>query len=119
MSFKELRRRISVAFELPSPVEEIPSELRDLVDRLCAEVHRRGLTAPALLALESSVPLQYVAGQMCAFFAPVLAGLGLESRAVELSEFLDRPARSRPCAVASKRKPPLPKDTPCLTGRQI
>lgn len=91
MFFNELRRRISVAFHLPPPVQEVPPELRELVDRLCAEVHRRGLVAPAILALESSVPLQYVAGQMCAFFAPVLAGLGLESRAVELSAFLDRP----------------------------
>lgn len=91
MSFQELRRRLQVALQLPEPVREVPPELCELVDRLCAEVHRRRMTVPAVLALESSVPLQYLAGQMCAFFAPVLAGLGWESRANELGAFLERP----------------------------
>jgi hypothetical protein len=91
MSLHELRRRLRVAFQLPEPVREVPPELSELVDRLCAEVHRRQMSVAAVLALESSVPLQYAAGQLCAFFAPVLAGLGWEARANELGAFLDRP----------------------------
>ena len=51
----------------------------EVVDRLAGAVVRRGLTAPAILFLESVRPLNFVASQALLFFAPMV-GLVLERR---------------------------------------
>jgi len=42
------------------------------VDWFCREVSRRHLTTPALIALEMSRPLNFVASQALQFFAPAV-----------------------------------------------
>jgi hypothetical protein len=50
-----------------------PNEVQRLVvEKVCREVVRRRLTAPARLALEMSRPLNYVTAQLLHFFQPFL-----------------------------------------------
>lgn len=54
-------------------VVEPTAEQKKVVDRVCLEVVRRHLTTPALLALETSRPLNYIGSQLIHFFTPMLS----------------------------------------------
>ena len=59
------------AFAVDPPGPALPTDdEKRVVERLATEVVRRGLTAPALLFLESSRPLNYLGSQLLVFFAP-------------------------------------------------
>ena len=59
------------AFAVDPPGPATPTEdQKRVVDRLAGEIVRRGLTAPALLFLESSRPLNYLGSQLLVFCAP-------------------------------------------------
>lgn len=86
MAFDWLKH--AFAIEPDGPVE--PTEVqRVIVDRLCRQVHSRGLATPALIFLESVSPLNYVSSQTLHFFAPVLAAVADEAACRELAEFLE------------------------------
>lgn len=54
-----------------SPTADIWSDFdRELVDKLAAFVVRRGLSAPAMMMLESSRPINFVGSQVLAFLGP-------------------------------------------------
>lgn len=65
--FEQLKHAFAV--DPPGPATPNDDERR-IVDRLASEVVRRRLTAPAILFLESSRSLNYVASQLLVFFAP-------------------------------------------------
>jgi len=67
-----LRRGLSHAFAVEDQVEFSDQE-RALVDRLADFVVRRRMTAPALMALESARPLNFIGSQVLAFFGPLLS----------------------------------------------
>lgn len=67
-----LREGLSHAFAVEGEVEFSDQELA-LVDRLAEFVVRRRMTAPALMALESSRPLNFIGSQVLAFFQPLLS----------------------------------------------
>ncbi|MFH1569432.1 MAG: hypothetical protein ABIL09_15660 [Gemmatimonadota bacterium] len=52
--------------------EDFSEQERALADRLARLVVRRRLTAPALMVLESSRPLNFIGSQALAFFGPLL-----------------------------------------------
>jgi hypothetical protein len=64
-------------------------EQAELVDRLAAEVVRRGLTTPALAFLEMSQPLNYVASQALVFFSPMISAVVDAPSHRLLAEFLE------------------------------
>jgi hypothetical protein len=67
-----------------------PTEVqRAIIERLCRQVHARGLATPALIFLESVRPLNYVSSQTLHFFAPILAAVADETACRELAEFLE------------------------------
>jgi len=68
---ERLRAAWSHAFAVDEDVD-FGAEERALVDRLAGFVVRRRMTTPALMALESSRPLNFVGSQVLAFFAPLL-----------------------------------------------
>lgn len=68
-----------------------PQERRSL-DDLAADVRRRKLTAAALIAIESSRPLNFVASQSLAFLEPFVAPLLSEGRVTELARALEKRA---------------------------
>ncbi len=81
-----LRRAFAVEH---APFEPTAEEAL-LVDRLAAAVVRRGLTAPALLALECSHNLNFVAGQTVVFFSPLLSLLFDPARCEHVARLLER-----------------------------
>jgi hypothetical protein len=58
------------AIDPPGPAETSPDEQR-VIQRLVREIDRRGLTAPAILFLESSRPLNYITSQFLVFIGPI------------------------------------------------
>ena len=79
------------AFAVDPPGPAVPNEdQRVLVDKLCAEVVRRRLTAPALLMLEMSRPLNYVSAQLLHFFQPLVAIVTDADGYLQLTKFLEQ-----------------------------
>lgn len=79
------------AFAVDPPGPAVPSEAqRIVVDRLCREVVRRGLTTPAHLALEMGRPLNYVTAQTLQFFQPLVTVLADPAAYGELTSFLEQ-----------------------------
>ncbi len=78
---------------LSTAASPLPPEERDrLLDRVAAQVTRRGLAAPAVLFLELNRPLGFLAGQATHLLAPFLAGLiGIEN-VRQLASLLEEPA---------------------------
>ncbi len=81
--------RHAFAIDPPGPAQPGEAE-RVLVDRVCAEVVRRRLTAPALLLLEMSRPLNYLSAQFLHFMQPLLSALGNTADAERLARFLEQ-----------------------------
>jgi hypothetical protein len=76
------------AIEPEGPVE--PTDVqRAIIDRLCRQVHARGLETPALIFLESVRPLNFVSSQTLHFFAPVLSAIADAQACNELAAFLE------------------------------
>lgn len=64
---------------------------RELVERVAAEIARRGLTLPALVMLESSRPLSGLGGQALRFVEPWFAAVTNAAGLKVLAELLERP----------------------------
>lgn len=62
------------AVDAPGPAEPTEPQ-RAVVDKVCCEVVRRHLTTPALLMLEMTRPLNFVASQVLHFFGPFLSAI--------------------------------------------
>jgi len=77
------------AVEKPGALEPTPAQAA-LVDRLCREVVRRRLTAPAFVALEMSRPLNFVTAQAIHFFDPILQSFGNVHAVREFALFLEQ-----------------------------
>lgn len=77
------------AVESPDPIEPT-DEQRPVVERLCREIVRRRLSVPALLALEMSRPLGYLAAQAIHFLTPLIAAVTDAQGHKHLAAFLER-----------------------------
>lgn len=88
---KRLREILGRAFAVdpPGPAEPTAEE-RPIVDRLCREVVRRGMTAPALLALECSRPMNFLGSQAMHFFQPMASVLVSQRHWDVFASFLER-----------------------------
>jgi hypothetical protein len=80
---------IKHAFALDEASTGPTPDQKEVVDKVCREVVRRGLTTPALVTLEVFRPLNYIGSQAMHFFRPivtvVLDGEGYR----HFSEFLE------------------------------
>ena len=77
------------AVESTDPIEPT-DEQRSIVERLCREVVRRRMTVPALLTLEMSRPLGYLAAQTIHFLTPLIAAVTDAQTHKHLAAFLER-----------------------------
>ena len=77
------------AIEPPGPAEPTP-EQAVVIDRLCADIVRRGLTTPALVTLESFRPMNYVGAQVMHGFAPFVAALASTESYNQVAAFLEK-----------------------------
>jgi len=79
------------AFAIDPPGPAAPDEAqRAIVERLAAEVVRRRLTAPALLALELGRPLNYLSAQTLHFFQPFLSVIGDAAALDAFTRFIEQ-----------------------------
>ncbi len=79
------------AFAIDPPEAFQPTETQQaLVDRLCAEVVRRRMTTPALMALEMSRPLNYVSAQFLHFIQPFASTIVNAQEYAELTAMLEQ-----------------------------
>ena len=79
------------AFALDPQGPAEPNEAqRELIEKLCAEVRRRGLTTPALLLLEMHRPLHYLSAQLLHFFEPFVAVVADTDGYREFTQFLEK-----------------------------
>lgn len=69
---------------------EVTPRQAQLVDQLCAEIVRRRMVSVALLALETSRPLNFVAAQAIHFLEPVARALFDTRDVQELTRFLEQ-----------------------------
>jgi hypothetical protein len=76
------------AVESTDPIEPT-DEQRPIVERLCQEVVRRRLTVPALMFLEMSRPLGYLAAQTIHFFTPLISAVTDAQSHKHLAAFLE------------------------------
>ncbi|MDE0009978.1 MAG: hypothetical protein OXU36_02465 [Candidatus Poribacteria bacterium] len=59
--------------EIPTVLEDIPeAEQRALLERVATWIVRRRLTAPAILFLETSKPLNFLGSQLLIAFSPFI-----------------------------------------------
>lgn len=77
------------AIDPPGPAQPT-DEQRAVIEKLCAEVVRRGLAAPALVALEMSRPLNFISSQALHFLAPIVSVFTDADAHKHLAEFLER-----------------------------
>ena len=79
------------AFAIDKAETAEPNETqRDLIEKICAEVVRRRMAAPALMMLEMSRPLNYVSAQFLHFVQPIVGILTDTKGYQELTEFLEQ-----------------------------
>ena len=68
------RDQIRNAFAVDKPgAAEANERQAEICDRVCRAVVRRGMTLPALMALEMGRPLNFVASQALHFFRPIIS----------------------------------------------
>ncbi len=78
------------AFAVETGPSEPTDRQRATVDKLCAEVVRRRMSTPALMALEMTRPLNYVGSQVMHFFAPLATVLFDKGAYNDLAKFLEQ-----------------------------
>ena len=79
------------AFAIDSPGEINPNETqRALVEKICNELVRRRLTAPALFTLEMGRPLNYISAQFLRFLEPFVTVIADRNEYENLTLFLEQ-----------------------------
>ena len=86
-----LRDDIRNAFAVDKPGSAEPNERQaEICDVVCRAVIRRGMLVPALMALEMSRPLNFVASQALHFFHPIIAVILDGPTIEEFATFLEQ-----------------------------
>lgn len=79
------------AFAIDPPGPAQPDEAQALiVERVCREIVRRRLVAPAIMALEMGRPLNHLSAQVLHFFQPFVTVLGGAAAYDQFASFLER-----------------------------
>lgn len=76
------------AVEKPGAIDPTSAQ-REIVDRLCKEVVRRGLTTPALMALEMSRPLNVLGASALHILQPIITTVADGESARQFAAFLE------------------------------
>ncbi|MDG2423663.1 MAG: hypothetical protein P8M22_06780 [Phycisphaerales bacterium] len=85
------RDELRTAFAVDKPgVAEPTDRQREICDRVCKIVVRRGMTLPALMALEMGRPLNFVASQAIHFFNPIISVVIDGPTVKEFATFLEQ-----------------------------
>ena len=68
----KVREELSHAFSIKSETEMFTAEDLALLDRIADAVVKRGMTAPAMIFLESLGPMNFLGSQALYFLAPIV-----------------------------------------------
>lgn len=77
------------AFALDEPNVEPTNAQKEVVDKVCREIVRRGMATPALVFLEIFRPLNYLGSQVMHFFQPIMTVILDGEGYRHMSEFLE------------------------------
>jgi hypothetical protein len=77
------------AVDLPGAAEPTARQA-EVIDRVCRAIVARRLTVPAIVALETARPLNYVTAQAAVFLEPVVASVVNAEAYREFAKFLER-----------------------------
>ena len=89
-NLKSKKRSWRHAFAVDPPgIFEPSPEQRDLIEKLCHELVRRRLSAPVLMFLEMSRPLNFIGSQLLHFFSPLISSLSQSRQHQQLAAFLE------------------------------
>jgi hypothetical protein len=95
-----------------------------LIETVAREVHKRGMTIPAILFLEMHKPLGFVAGQTLVFgsgfLAPLVGAQNLQkwAKLIENPDDVERLIRRIESPPSSSAAPPEPQIAGAATERQ-
>jgi len=85
------RQALKNAFAVEPPGAAEPTlQQQEVLDRVCAEVVRRGMTTPALMFLEMSRPLNFLGSQAMHFFQPMVSAVVDATGYQQFAMFLER-----------------------------
>ena len=85
------KQALKNAFAVEAPgAAEPTAQQGEIVDRVCKEVVRRGMTTPALMFLEMSRPLNFLGSQAMHFFQPIVSAVVDATGYVHFATFLER-----------------------------
>ncbi|MAT81640.1 MAG: hypothetical protein CMJ29_08335 [Phycisphaerae bacterium] len=85
------RDELRTAFAVDKPGVAEPTERQqEICDRVAKIVVRRGMTLPALMALEMGRPLNFVASQAIHFFNPIISVILDGETVKEFATFLEQ-----------------------------
>ncbi|MGQ9661848.1 MAG: hypothetical protein ACUVWX_05845 [Kiritimatiellia bacterium] len=87
MRWKKLKAVLSHAFAYDDGRSELTEDDLALLDRVAKWVVERRLTAPAIMLLESTAPLNFVGSSLMTFFRPIV-GLAFNTTQWERFELL-------------------------------
>lgn len=86
-----MRKWLKHAFAIEKGEDFVATmEERELADQLCREIHRRGMTTPAMMFLEMSRPLNFLGAQAMQFFKPIVTPFLPSTQYGVLIGFLER-----------------------------
>jgi hypothetical protein len=77
------------AVDPPGPAQPDEAQAR-IIERVCREIVRRRLTAPAMMALEMGRPLNHLSAQVLTFFKPFVSMVGDAASYDEFTAFLEQ-----------------------------
>ena len=85
-----LRSWLQHAFAVETKLGALSDSEQQVVDKICHEVVRRGMTTPAITFLEMARPLNYLGSQTMQFFMPVVSALPNSDEVQTFVNFLER-----------------------------
>lgn len=94
----------SDAFAVPS-AEPLPKEDEAWLDSIADKLSRRGLAQPAILFLETTKPVHFIAGQAARFLDPIFSLVVPENGLGRLAELLEKRQAAERLIRALERKP--------------
>jgi hypothetical protein len=84
------RQRLKHAFEVEKPEDLKPTEeQKQIVDTLCREIVRRGMTTPVDILLEVGQPLNYLGAHFLHFIRPAVSAVFNTHQYRIFAEFLE------------------------------
>ena len=88
--WQNLKNTFAHAFAVPSGKEPLSEEERALMDKAAGFVVKKRMAAPAVLFLESLLPMSFLGNQVMVFLQPIIASFFSPLEYERLAQILER-----------------------------